>query len=178
MRILAIETSCDDRGIALIDIARVKSTFRIKVIKNLISSQIATHRPFGGVVPNLAKREHTKNLPILLKRAGIEKYKPDAIAVTVGPGLEPALWTGIEFAKRLSKELKIPLVGANHLEGHVYSFLLSGKTGGFFSVPPVSPVPCPHGKHRLPPPDGPLHSWNSKGISVTNHAKHIPPIGT
>lgn len=127
MRILGIETSCDETAIALVDIVRTKHTFKIKVLKNFISSQIAVHRPFGGVVPNLAKREHALNLPILFKKLNLGKQKPDAIVVTVGPGLEPALWTGINFAKTISKELKIPLIGANHLEGHLYSFLLSQK---------------------------------------------------
>jgi len=72
-------------------------------------------------VPNLAKREHIKNLPILWKRIAKQGKKADLLAVTVGPGLEPALWTGIEFAKKLAKELNKPLIGVNHLEGHLYS---------------------------------------------------------
>jgi N6-L-threonylcarbamoyladenine synthase len=82
-------------------------------------------------VPNIAKREHLANLPVLEakifgKGATAEKLwkKIDAIAVTVGPGLEPALWAGITFAQELAKRHKKPLVGANHLEGHLYSFLL------------------------------------------------------
>jgi len=102
------------------------------VLADLVSSQIKIHRPFGGVVPNLAKREHLKNLPILFKRvqAKCKPLKFDLITVTVGPGLEPALWTGITFAQALAKEYKKPLVGANHLEGHLYSFLLPGLAGG------------------------------------------------
>ncbi|MBI2623573.1 MAG: tRNA (adenosine(37)-N6)-threonylcarbamoyltransferase complex transferase subunit TsaD [Candidatus Liptonbacteria bacterium] len=148
MLILGIETSCDDTSLALVSVEHGNhpelvegSLPRFRVLKNLVSSQIKTHAPFGGVVPNLAKREHTKNLPILLRKIlGISNFqfpiskrtqkskskipKIDMIAVTVGPGLEPALWTGIEFAKALAKDLKKPLVGANHLEGHLYSFLL------------------------------------------------------
>ena len=102
------------------------------MLADLVSSQIKIHRPFGGVVPNLAKREHLKNLPILFKRvqAKCKPLKFDLITVTVGPGLEPALWTGITFAQALAKEYKKPLVGANHLEGHLYSFLLPGLAGG------------------------------------------------
>lgn len=132
MKILAIETSCDETGIALLEVSGGLKNPRMAVLKNLVSSQIKIHRPFGGVVPNLAKREHLKNLPLLSGRIfgkgkaadGLWK-KIDLITVTVGPGLEPALWTGIEFAKQLAKEHKKPLIGANHLEGHLYSFLLS-----------------------------------------------------
>jgi len=102
---------------------------RFKVVENIITSQIPIHRPFGGVVPNLAKREHMKNLPILWEQIS-KRHKLSAIshiAVTVGPGLEPALWTGIEFAKTKSKELDIPLIGANHMEGHLYSNWLPKK---------------------------------------------------
>jgi N6-L-threonylcarbamoyladenine synthase len=128
MKILAIETSCDETGIALLEASGKLSNPRFKVLKNLVSSQIKLHQPFGGVVPNLAKREHLKNLPILfgkiLKQATSDMRHVDLITVTVGPGLEPALWTGIEFAKKLAEEYKKPLIGANHLEGHLYSFLL------------------------------------------------------
>ena len=130
MTILAIETSCDETGIALIRATGGLRAPRFEIIENLVASQIAIHRPFGGVVPNLAKREHLKNLPILfeklLKARGA--IKPDIITVTVGPGLEPALWTGIGFAKELAKKYRVPLVGANHLEGHLYSFLLPSRS--------------------------------------------------
>lgn len=131
MRVLAIETSCDETALALLEATGGSRTPRIRVIKNLVSSQIAVHAPFGGVVPNLAKREHLKNLPILFKELlpRPERFAPDLIAVTVGPGLEPALWTGINFAQEIRKIHfpKAKLVGANHLEGHLYSFLLTGS---------------------------------------------------
>ena len=148
MRILAIETSCDETAIALVEAKGnplLKNRFassagwRIKILKNLVASQIEIHRPFGGVVPNLAKREHLKNLPALLKKIQDSRFKiqdSDLIAVTVGPGLEPALWTGINFAKEIhrqlttdNKQLTTKLIGANHLEGHLYSFLLEKKNG-------------------------------------------------
>jgi N6-L-threonylcarbamoyladenine synthase len=170
MNILSIETSCDETAIALLDIkgglSDVKS-LEIKVKKEIVASQIKLHAKFGGVVPNLAKREHIKNLPILLNKIlGMSNDKLsrrsvgtptkaselisneslklknsklttnhsslitsiDLIAVTVGPGLEPALWTGVQFAKDLSKKWKKPIVGVNHLDGHLYSFLLAQKT--------------------------------------------------
>jgi N6-L-threonylcarbamoyladenine synthase len=130
MKILAIETSCDETALAFVEASGGLRAPKFKVLKNLVSSQIEIHRPWGGVVPNLAKREHIKNLPLVFKElAGDKKIKPDLLAVTVGPGLEPALWTGVDFAKELKKNVfpKVPLVGANHLEGHLYSFLLSGE---------------------------------------------------
>lgn len=125
--ILGIETSCDETALALIEGDGDLKTPTFKVKKALVHSQVPIHQPFGGVVPNLAKREHLKNLPILLSALDPKEKilkDIDAIAVTVGPGLEPALWTGIEFAKVLSQQLNKPLIGANHLEGHLYSFIL------------------------------------------------------
>src|SRR3989344_9304107 len=136
MKILAIETSCDDTAIALVEVKGGLKEPRFKILRNLVSSQIKLHRPYGGVVPMLAKREHEKNLPKILQKFKIGNLKGpsgdlrgrskiDVVAVTVGPGLEPALWSGITFAKDLAKQLKKPLIGANHLEGHLYSFLFS-----------------------------------------------------
>jgi N6-L-threonylcarbamoyladenine synthase len=132
MRILAIETSCDETGIALLegnitgrkletDSAQDNPSFEFEVIDSALLSQAALHAEYGGVYPNLAKREHEKNLPILF-----EKFKDaevDAIAVTNGPGLEPALWTGVEFAKKIAKEKGVPLLATNHMEGHLLSSL-------------------------------------------------------
>jgi N6-L-threonylcarbamoyladenine synthase len=128
MKILSIETSCDETALSLIDANGGLETPRFKILKNLVASQIKIHQPFGGVVPNLAKREHLKNLPILFEEIKDSMKSVDLIAVTAGPGLEPCLWAGIEFAKNLAKKSKKPLVGVNHLEGHLYSFLLSQKT--------------------------------------------------
>ncbi len=139
MKVLAIETSCDETGIALLDCSGGLRAPKFKVIKNLVASQILAHRPFGGVVPNMAKRDHLTAFPVMWEeiirdQSGKDKdaakalmKKIDFITVTVGPGLEPALWSGIEFAKGLAKEYKKPLIGANHLEGHLYSFLLPGE---------------------------------------------------
>jgi len=130
MKILAIETSCDETAMAVVDADGELKNPRFKVLKNIVSSQIEAHRPFGGVVPMLAKREHIKNLPVVLDDLRLSKKDIegiDAIAVTVGPGLEPALWTGINFAKEVAAKYKKSLLGANHLEGHLYSPLLSLK---------------------------------------------------
>jgi len=134
MRIISIETSCDETSLALLECSGGFRAPKFKILKHLVASQIKVHEPFGGVVPNLAKREHLKNLPVLYKKIfGIgpeEKRnwkKIDLIAVTVGPGLEPALWAGIEFAKKLSKTWGKPLIGSNHMEGHLWSFLISPK---------------------------------------------------
>lgn len=127
MKILAIETSCDETSIALLEAKGGLRSPQFRIIENYVSSQIKIHRPFGGVVPNLAKREHLKNLPLLLqkmeKKIDLRK-EVDALAVTIGPGLEPALWTGIAFTKNLAKEWKKPILAVNHLKGHLYSFLL------------------------------------------------------
>jgi N6-L-threonylcarbamoyladenine synthase len=135
MKILAIETSCDETGISLLEAKNGLKNPEFKLLRSVISSQIKIHRPFGGVVPNLAKREHICNLPVVYKKIlkgekNEEDFwkKIDLIAVTVGPGLEPALWTGINFAENLSKKFKKPILGVNHLEGHLYSFLLAKKS--------------------------------------------------
>lgn len=131
MNILGIETSCDETAIALVGCSGSLRRPQFKILKNLISSQIKVHQPFHGVVPNLAKREHIKNLPKILKKLKINnqelKRVVNYVAVTVGPGLEPALWTGINFAEELAKKLNKPLIGVNHMEGHVYSNWLDVK---------------------------------------------------
>ena len=183
MKILAIETSCDETAIAVLSFSGAKKAPRVRILASIVSSQAALHAPFGGVVPNLARREHEKNLvPILLRvleEAGLsaskaqnplahgisrarqtQKLQPkiqkqlshilerepdllahfmreatplatpdiDAIAITYGPGLAPALWTGVNFARALSCIWHIPLVPVNHMEGHLYSSLLAKRT--------------------------------------------------
>ncbi len=147
MKILSIETSCDDTCITIMEMhgtfsARGGSALSGKILANNSNSQIKTHIPFGGVYPMLAKREHIKNLPILLEKTLREtrpnqvKAKPvDLIAVTYGPGLEPALWTGITFAQELAKKWKVKVVQVNHMEGHILSVF--GKDKGKFSIPKV-----------------------------------------
>lgn len=131
MIILAIETSCDETAIAVLECSGTIKNPSFKILSSIVSSQIKIHAKWGGVVPNLAKREHIKNLPLVLKKAlaqsKVKKENIDAIAVTVGPGLEPALWTGINFAQELAKKWRKPVVATNHMEGHIIASLLSGN---------------------------------------------------
>jgi N6-L-threonylcarbamoyladenine synthase len=141
MKILAIETSCDDTGIAILEVTEEKKSassvikVKFKILGNEVSSQIDIHKEYGGVFPALAKREHIKNLPLVLakvlkaskiKEENLQK-EIDAIAITTGPGLEPALWTGIVFAKELNEKYKIPIVPVNHMEGHIFSVFPKDK---------------------------------------------------
>jgi N6-L-threonylcarbamoyladenine synthase len=161
MKLLAIETSCDETGVCLIEATGTHADFQYQVLGNALLSQTATHAPYGGVFPALAKREHARNLvPLfssvlsqahllvaaekpeisgekiahlqtLLQRepelavqlmvflAQTKRPNIDAIAVTHGPGLEPALWVGVNFARALSYVWDLPLVATNHMEGHV-----------------------------------------------------------
>ncbi|MEX2029024.1 MAG: tRNA (adenosine(37)-N6)-threonylcarbamoyltransferase complex transferase subunit TsaD [Candidatus Paceibacterota bacterium] len=150
MKILAIETSCDDTCISIMEVHPAKAgrgkrdlrnaTFR--VLANNSNSQIKIHIPYGGVYPVLAKREHQKNLPIILdaslRQAKLhKKIKPiDAIAVTYGPGLEMCLWEGIIFARELAKKWKVPIIPVNHMEGHILSVF--GKAKGKFSMSKIN----------------------------------------
>lgn len=120
MNILAIETSCDDTAIALVKASRGK----FKILSNFISSQIEIHKKYGGVYPTLAVREHKKNLPLILKKI---KGKADVIAVTIGPGLDPCLWAGVNFAKELAKEKHLPIIPVNHLEAHILTNFIEKK---------------------------------------------------
>jgi N6-L-threonylcarbamoyladenine synthase len=137
MRILAVETSCDETAVAVLDCSGTVDAAQFTVLGEALFSQASLHAEYGGVYPTLAKREHIKNLPLLLdkalKDAGLSAEKPeiDYIAVTDGPGLEPALWTGIEFANQLSKRWGIPLCGIDHMEGHVVSALVEHSDSTF-----------------------------------------------
>ncbi len=165
MKILSIETSCDETAISILEASGEIKSPVFKVLANNLISQIEIHKDFGGVYPSLAKREHAKNLPIILEKtlkdakmfieeknspnkddvfktlerepemaenllnilSKIKKPDIDFIAVTTGPGLEPALWIGITFAQALAKVWEKPLVPVNHMEGHILSVLLNTK---------------------------------------------------
>lgn len=125
MRILAIETSCDETAASIVEAVNYKPV----VHTNAVASQIAQHAESGGVIPNLAARLHTRNLPYVLKAAtksGRENY--DALAVTVGPGLVGSLLIGVAAAKSLAMASGKPIFAINHLEGHIYSAWLNETT--------------------------------------------------
>lgn len=184
MRILAIETSCDETAIAVVDAdVQVNGSGSFTVLGNALQSQIDIHQEYGGVFPAIAKREHARNLvPVLaeafrfyldedsdhntsftevrhdvketlhdilareqgladaliafIARHGVAHPNIDAIAVTSGPGLEPALWVGVSFAKALAFVRNVPLVAVNHMEGHIVSGLAQGtqQVGGQLTV--------------------------------------------
>lgn len=129
MRILAIETSCDDTSLALI--SRKDKMFVVE--KNLVSSQVDTHTLYGGVVPEVAARMHAEQIAPLLYTLEIPQDGStiDAVAVTTGPGLVPSLRVGVACATTLAKAWQKPLVAVNHLEGHLYSCWLSEKSPVF-----------------------------------------------
>ncbi len=172
MIILAVETSCDDTCISILNIKNQKSKIRdskFEILSNIISSQVKIHQKYGGVYPFLAKREHQRNLASVLKQSLLEakllkskikhqisktqikiqklkeilkreevlyqqleeflknyqKPKIDAIAITIGPGLEPCLWVGVNFAKALSYYWNLPIIPVNHIEAHILANWLS-----------------------------------------------------
>jgi len=165
MKILSIETSCDETAISIVQASGKFKNPKFKILEDVVLSQVKLHAEYGGVFPNLAKREHCRNLiPVLEKTLPqdfeifnkIPSYKIkklqkiferepelleqflqeipkikmpdiDAIAVTHGPGLEPALWVGINFAKALSLVWDKPLIPVNHMEGHIFSAFMCKK---------------------------------------------------
>jgi N6-L-threonylcarbamoyladenine synthase len=169
MNILAIETSCDETAISIIKTNESPEKNTATILSNVVISQIEIHKPYGGVFPTLAKREHAKNLVPVLKQAlqksrmlkpktatkitdktreklaeilsrepellsALLEFLPetrtpkiDAIAFTQGPGLPPALWVGLNFARALSLCWQKPLIPVNHMEGHLFSSLVNGK---------------------------------------------------
>ena len=125
-KVLGIETSCDETGVSLIYASEQDSS--VTIAKELIHSQISLHAEYGGVVPELAAREHLKNLPLLtdtvLSQEGLRAKEIDLIAVTVGPGLKGCLLNGMLFASGLAASHDIPLYGVNHIEAHVLSVFI------------------------------------------------------
>lgn len=123
MKILAIDTSCDETAVAITEGRRVLS--------NAIYSQIIIHKKWGGVVPNLAKRAHEEHIDLVVEEALSKCKKPeiDAYAVTYGPGLGMALGVGIHKARELSLKYKKPLIGVNHMAGHIYSSFVQNSAG-------------------------------------------------
>jgi N6-L-threonylcarbamoyladenine synthase len=137
--ILGIESSCDETAAAVVRSGQ-------ELLASVVASQIATHSPYGGVVPELASREHLRSLvPVTraaLEKAGLTYEELDAIAVTSGPGLAGALLTGVSFAKSLAWALNKPLIAVNHIEGHIHAVLLEEcqKAGGEIEFPVMALV--------------------------------------
>lgn len=127
MKVLGIETSCDETAASVIE----GSGGQIKVLSNIVSSQIEIHKKYNGVVPEVAAREHVLNiLPVIneaLEKADTKGGEIDVIAVTVGPGLITSLITGIETAKTLAYAWNLPVVAVNHIEAHIYSNFIEPK---------------------------------------------------
>ncbi|MES2225906.1 MAG: tRNA (adenosine(37)-N6)-threonylcarbamoyltransferase complex transferase subunit TsaD [Patescibacteria group bacterium] len=183
MKLLAIETSCDETAVALLECESTGegNAARFAVLGNALLSQIELHAQYGGVYPMMAKREHAKNLVPLLEAAlaeaqmlredtqsmpevvheaiatvlerepgltelffasVLEMETPDidTIAVTAGPGLEPALWVGVNFAKALALAWNKPLIAVNHLEGHIVSAIAKDEDGDLFVEEPRLPL--------------------------------------
>ncbi len=123
MKILGIESSCDETAVAIVEDG-------YKILSSVVASQIAEHKPFGGVVPEVAAREHHKNLAHVLDEALGKKFKLDdidAFAVTQKPGLIGALLIGVSAAKTLAWRMNKPLIAIDHIDGHIYSAYLQAK---------------------------------------------------
>lgn len=163
--ILGIETSCDETAAAVVRSGE-------KVLSSVVSSQIATHQPYGGVVPELASREHLRAIvPVVrqaLAEAGQTYSSIDAIAVTQGPGLAGALLVGISYAKALSFAQRKPLITVNHLEGHIHAVLLEEKQKGAFDFEfPVLALVVSGGHTHLFLAEERDHGWVYQNIGRT-----------
>jgi len=127
LRILGIETSCDETAAAVVEDARA-------ILSNVVASQMTTHGKYGGVVPELASREHLRAIvPVVrdaLEQAGCSLADLSAVAVTEGPGLVGSLLVGITYAKSLCFAKSLPLIGVNHMEGHIHAVLLEAAADG------------------------------------------------
>jgi N6-L-threonylcarbamoyladenine synthase len=163
--ILGIETSCDETAAAVVCSGE-------RLLSNVVSSQIATHQPYGGVVPELASREHLRAIVPVVRQALVEagqSYQSiDAIAVTRGPGLAGALLVGISYAKAMAYALGKPLITVNHLEGHIHSVLLEEKQKGDFEVEfPVLALVVSGGHTHLFLAEEVGHGWKYENIGRT-----------
>lgn len=124
MRILAIESSCDETAMAILE----GSSRSLSLVKNLVYSQADIHKKYGGVIPEVAARQHVETMtPVLDSILKTDKSSVDYIAVTSGPGLVTSLVLGVTVAKTLAWSRSLPLIGINHIEGHIYSNWLTNK---------------------------------------------------
>jgi len=156
MKILGIETSCDETAAGVVEDGR-------RLLSSVVSSQVELHAEYGGVVPELASRQHVQAIiPVVdeaLSEAGCTLAEIDAIAITYGPGLAGALLVGLNYAKALAYARGIPLVPVNHLEGHVYAAWLEGPAPG-------------------PPAGNMKHETGNKDASPGPASSFHPPVST
>ena len=163
--ILGIESSCDETAAAVVRAGE-------EIVSNVVFSQIATHQPYGGVVPELASREHLRAIvPVVRKAladAGQTYQSIDALAVTQGPGLAGALLVGISYAKALAFALDKPLVAVNHLEGHIHAVLLEERQQGNQAVNfPVLALVVSGGHTHLYLAEQRADAWSYENIGHT-----------
>jgi N6-L-threonylcarbamoyladenine synthase len=163
--ILGIESSCDETAAAVVRSGE-------QIVSNVVFSQIATHQPYGGVVPELASREHLRAIvPVVRKAladAGQTYHSVDAVAVTQGPGLAGALLVGISYAKALAFAVDKPLIAVNHLEGHIHAVLLEERQKGNQEVRfPVLALVVSGGHTHLYLAHRQDHSWSYQNIGHT-----------
>lgn len=163
--ILGIESSCDETAAAVVRSGE-------QLISNVVASQIATHQPYGGVVPELASREHLRAIVPVVRQALAEAKHTydsvDAIAVTQGPGLAGALLVGISYAKALAFALDKPLIAVNHLEGHIHAVLLEERQKGNHDLQfPVLALVVSGGHTHLYLASQTANSWTYENIGHT-----------
>jgi len=166
--ILGIESSCDETAAAVVAGGR-------RILSSVVASQIEVHRKYGGVVPELASREHLRQIvPVVreaVEQAGITLSDVDAVAVTQGPGLVGSLLVGVTYGKVLAMALGKPLVGVNHLEGHVHAvFLEAHSTGRSVSLPAVCLIVS--GGHTI------LYEVKNSGENATSQFSYARIGGT
>jgi N6-L-threonylcarbamoyladenine synthase len=163
--ILGIESSCDETAAAVVRSGE-------EVISNIVASQIATHQPYGGVVPELASREHLRAIVPVVRQALADAERTydsiDALAVTQGPGLAGALLVGISYAKALAFALEKPLIAVNHLEGHIHAVLLEERQKGNHELRfPVLALVVSGGHTHLYLAEQHRESWSYENIGHT-----------
>ena len=147
-RVLGIETSCDETGIAIV----AEDNGALRIVDSEVASQAPVHAVYGGVVPEIASRQHTQCVSQLtervLEKAGAEKGRfseaapnVDAVAATIGPGLMGSLMVGVGFAKALAYTWRVPFIPVHHLEGHIFSVFLNDPKGRFSEAAPEPEFP-------------------------------------
>lgn len=163
--ILGIESSCDETAAAVVRAGE-------ELVSSVVASQIATHQPYGGVVPELASREHLRNIvPVIrgaLDKSGLTYESIDALAVTKGPGLAGALLVGVSYAKALAYAIDKPLIAVNHLEGHIHAVLLEERQHGNHDLQfPVLALVVSGGHTHLYLATQVGHGWRYQNIGHT-----------